>query len=163
MSSSPFLSGKEPESAFNSSSSLVAGTPLFRSIGQDSTHSFTVGIIYFVLFCHLYLYRSPTVGDAIFPLCLLSQRDCRKGVWISRQYGLCCIHFCSPKFSLSPDPSRWGTNLSPEFAEADDDMHNPSDLTDGKAFYPGSHFITVRGLTNLGCLILLAVGIICLL
>ncbi|EIM88603.1 glycoside hydrolase family 16 protein [Stereum hirsutum FP-91666 SS1] len=122
MSSSPFLSGKEPQSAFTSSSSLVAGTPLFRSIGRDSTHSFSSETPY----SH---YASSGSGIA-------------------------------EKFSLSPDPSRWGTNLSPEFAEADDDMHNPSDLTDGKT--SGSSFITMRGLTNLGCLVLLAIGIICL-
>lgn len=112
-------------------------------------------------FCHFYLPCFPTVGDAILPLRLLKQRDRRKGVWLCLRYGLYCIHFCSSKFSLSPDPSQWGTNLSPEFAEADDDMHNPSDLTGGKA--SSSSFITMRGLTNLGCLVLLAVGIICLL
>lgn len=80
-------------------------------------------------------------------------------VRVSCQCGLWSKHLCSFQFSLSPDPSRWGTNLSPEFAEADDDMHNPSDLSDGKH----SSFVTMRGLTNLGCLIVLALGIICLL
>ncbi|KAI0068616.1 glycoside hydrolase family 16 protein, partial [Artomyces pyxidatus] len=62
-------------------------------------------------------------------------------------------------FSLSPDPGRWGLNVSPDFPEADDDMHNPDDR---KALYRDTHVFTFRGLANVGCILLLCVGIVSL-
>ncbi|KAG1749837.1 glycoside hydrolase family 16 protein [Suillus paluster] len=67
----------------------------------------------------------------------------------------------SDKFSLSPDPSSWGAALSMNQAEPDDFLHNPDPRRDRKNDRGGSIF-TYRGLTNLGCLIFLAVGLVTL-
>ena len=66
------------------------------------------------------------------------------------------------KFSLSPDPSSWGANLSPNYSEPDDYLHNPDPKRDRKNDQGGNIF-TFRGFTNLGCLILLVLGIFALL
>jgi hypothetical protein len=68
----------------------------------------------------------------------------------------------SEKFSLSPDPKAWGSNLSPDFQEPDDYLHNPDPQRDRRNDH-GSHIFTYRGLTNLGCLILICVALISLL
>ncbi|KAG1846850.1 glycoside hydrolase family 16 protein [Suillus subluteus] len=67
----------------------------------------------------------------------------------------------SEKFSLSPDPSSWGATLAMNLEEPDDELHNPDPKRDRKNDRGGSVF-TYRGLTNLGCLILLAVGMVTL-
>lgn len=67
----------------------------------------------------------------------------------------------SEKFSLSPDPIAWGSNLSPDFQEPDDYLHNPDPQRDRRNDR-GSHVFTYRGLTNLGCLILLCGGLVTL-
>lgn len=67
----------------------------------------------------------------------------------------------SDKFSLSPDPSSWGATLAMNLEEPDDELHNPDPRRDRKNDRGGSVF-TYRGLTNLGCLIFLAVGMITL-
>jgi hypothetical protein len=67
----------------------------------------------------------------------------------------------SDKFSLSPDPAVWGSNLSPDFPEPDDYLHNPDPRRDRK-HDTGGHFFTFRGLTNLGCMIVLCVGLLTL-
>ncbi|KAJ7293423.1 glycoside hydrolase family 16 protein [Mycena rebaudengoi] len=63
----------------------------------------------------------------------------------------------SEKFSLSPDPAAWGADLSIDYPEPDDALHNP----DPKRGHKGDIF-TVRGLTNLGCLIILGAGLLTL-
>ncbi|KAA1466606.1 glycoside hydrolase family 16 protein [Dentipellis sp. KUC8613] len=78
----------------------------------------------------------------------------------------------SEKFSLSPDPRHWGSNLSPDFAEADDDIHNPDHVpvVNGRpAKHAGRHLtsdngavFSARGLANVGCLVILCVGIVTL-
>ncbi|KAH9478433.1 Beta-glucan synthesis-associated protein SKN1 [Psilocybe cubensis] len=60
-------------------------------------------------------------------------------------------------FSLSPAPSQWGTPLLMNASEPDDYLHNPDPRRDRKNDSGGSIF-TARGLANLGCLTLLAVG-----
>lgn len=55
----------------------------------------------------------------------------------------------------------WGTDLSLR-AEPDDYLHNPDPRRDRKNDLGGS-FFTYRGLTNLGCLILLGVVFVTLL
>ncbi|KAN0121672.1 beta-glucan synthesis-associated protein [Russula decolorans] len=60
----------------------------------------------------------------------------------------------SDKFSLSPDPASWGSDLSPNHPEADDFLHNPDPKRDRNNDKGGSIF-TSRGLSNLGCLSLL--------
>lgn len=67
----------------------------------------------------------------------------------------------SDKFSLSPDPSSWGATLAMNLEEPDDELHNPDPRRDRKNDRGGSVF-TYRGLTNLGCLIFLAVGMVTL-
>lgn len=66
------------------------------------------------------------------------------------------------KFSLSPDPSAWGGDLSLNHAEADDYLHNPDPKRD-RASDGGGHIFTARGLANLGCLATLAMAVITLL
>jgi len=67
----------------------------------------------------------------------------------------------SGKFSLSPDPQSWGTNLSPDYPEPDDALHNP-DVRGGKIVdYTGSAF-TARGFANVGCLVVLCAGLLAL-
>ncbi|TFY73139.1 hypothetical protein EWM64_g10873, partial [Hericium alpestre] len=61
-------------------------------------------------------------------------------------------------FSLSPDPSSWGANVSPDFKEPDDILHNPDPRRDHKADMGGSVF-TPRGFMNVGCIVLLGLGI----
>ncbi|OBZ79710.1 Beta-glucan synthesis-associated protein KRE6 [Grifola frondosa] len=67
----------------------------------------------------------------------------------------------SDKFSLSPDPSSWGADLSIDHPEQDDDLHNPDPRRDRRNDQGGNIF-TYRGITNLGCLLILAVGLLTL-
>ncbi|KAJ4485953.1 beta-glucan synthesis-associated [Lentinula aciculospora] len=61
----------------------------------------------------------------------------------------------APSMSDKANPMAWGTDLSLR-AEPDDYLHNPDPRRDRKNDLGGS-FFTYRGLTNLGCLILLGV------
>ncbi|TEB38988.1 beta-glucan synthesis-associated protein [Coprinellus micaceus] len=65
------------------------------------------------------------------------------------------------RFSLSPDPTTWGSNLSPDHPEADDYLHNPDPRRDRKNDH-GGHLFTYRGLTNLGCMIVMCTGLLAL-
>ncbi|KAJ7574310.1 beta-glucan synthesis-associated [Mycena floridula] len=67
----------------------------------------------------------------------------------------------SDKYSLSHDVQAWGTNLSPNQPEADDDLHNPDPRRDRK-IDTDKNILTSRGLANLGCLFILAMGLITL-
>jgi beta-glucanase (GH16 family) len=67
----------------------------------------------------------------------------------------------SDKFSLSPDPAVWGADISPNHPEPDDVLHNPDPRRD-KSTDHGGNIFTARGLMNLGCLLILGVGIITL-
>ncbi|KIJ68201.1 glycoside hydrolase family 16 protein [Hydnomerulius pinastri MD-312] len=71
------------------------------------------------------------------------------------------IQSISDKFSLSPDPRSWGADLLPGTPEPDDFLHNPDPRRDRKNDLGGS-VLTYRGLTNLGCLVFLAVGLVAL-
>ncbi|KAK0242016.1 beta-glucan synthesis-associated [Armillaria nabsnona] len=66
----------------------------------------------------------------------------------------------SKKFSLSPDPQQWGSDLSPDLVEPDDDIHTPKERSDEVEI--GGHVISIRGVTNLGCLVMLCAGILAL-
>lgn len=59
---------------------------------------------------------------------------------------------------MSPDPSSWGGNLSPDHREPDDELHNPDPKRDRKNDKGGTVF-TTRGVANLGCLAFLFFGI----
>ncbi|PFH54812.1 glycoside hydrolase family 16 protein [Amanita thiersii Skay4041] len=67
----------------------------------------------------------------------------------------------SDKYSLPPDPAAWGSNLSPSFKEDDDWLHNPDPRRDRKND-AGTTFFTFRGLSNLGCILVLGVGLVAL-
>ncbi|ESK98039.1 glycoside hydrolase family 16 protein [Moniliophthora roreri MCA 2997] len=62
--------------------------------------------------------------------------------------------FVSDKFSLSPDPATWGADLSLNNPEPDDELHTPDPRRDRRTDSGGTLF-TQRGLSNLGCLLLL--------
>lgn len=79
-------------------------------------------------------------------------------VALSRQASI--SNSISEKYSLAPDPQEWGTDLSPNHREADDDLHNPDGRDKGTEY--NFNFFTQRGFTNLGCLILLGVGLVAL-
>jgi beta-glucan synthesis-associated protein KRE6 len=66
------------------------------------------------------------------------------------------------QFSLSPDPASWGSDLSPNHAEPDDYLHNPDPRRDRK-YDQGRNIFTYRGLSNLGCLVILILALIALL
>ncbi|KAJ7169728.1 beta-glucan synthesis-associated [Mycena filopes] len=65
----------------------------------------------------------------------------------------------SDKFSLSPDPAAWGADI--HNPEPDDFLHNPDPKRDRHIDANGNVF-TLRGLSNLGCLFILGVGLITL-
>ncbi|KAJ3534230.1 hypothetical protein NMY22_g7012 [Coprinellus aureogranulatus] len=65
------------------------------------------------------------------------------------------------KYSLSPNPASWGAPLLMSTPEPDDFLHNPDPRRDRKNDSGGSIF-TMRGLTNLGFLLILALGVITL-
>ncbi|EGO05193.1 glycoside hydrolase family 16 protein [Serpula lacrymans var. lacrymans S7.3] len=67
----------------------------------------------------------------------------------------------SDKFSLSPDPSSWGADISPNHPEPDDFLHNPDPRRDHRKDRGGS-ILTYRGFANLGCLIVLSLGLLTL-
>ncbi|TDL28121.1 beta-glucan synthesis-associated protein [Rickenella mellea] len=74
---------------------------------------------------------------------------------------LSIAHSISDKYSLSPDPSSWGSELSPGFIESDDYLHNPDPKRDRRVDKGGT-VLTSRGLANLGCLLVLCVGLVTL-
>ncbi|KAJ7071182.1 beta-glucan synthesis-associated [Mycena amicta] len=65
----------------------------------------------------------------------------------------------SDKFSLSPDPAAWGADIS--HTEPDDFLHNPDPRRDRKNDSDHNIF-TLRGVSNLGCLFVLGVGLVTL-
>ncbi|KAJ2922226.1 hypothetical protein H1R20_g14871, partial [Candolleomyces eurysporus] len=67
----------------------------------------------------------------------------------------------SEKFALSPSPASWGAPLDMSYAEPDDFLHNPDPKRDRMNDRGGTIF-TARGLANVGCLVILALGIITL-
>ncbi|KAF8161089.1 glycoside hydrolase family 16 protein [Crassisporium funariophilum] len=66
----------------------------------------------------------------------------------------------SSKYSLSPDPRHWGSAISPDLAESDDELLIPS--TKPGAFRKAQDSFSLRGVGNLGCLVTLLVGLMIL-
>ncbi|KAF8234028.1 glycoside hydrolase family 16 protein [Tricholoma matsutake] len=66
----------------------------------------------------------------------------------------------SSKYSLPPDPRQWGSDLSLNLVEPDDELHNPRGRMN--AVERDGHPLTARGLTNFGCLVVLCVGLVTL-
>jgi len=67
----------------------------------------------------------------------------------------------SDKFSLPPDPAAWGSAISIGQLEPDDELHNPDPRRDRNNDF-GANIFTYRGLTNLGCIFILGLGLIAL-
>ncbi|KAJ7472267.1 glycoside hydrolase family 16 protein [Mycena galericulata] len=65
------------------------------------------------------------------------------------------------KYSLSPDPALWGSNLSPNLPEPDDALHQP-EMKGGKVIDRKPVSISSRGIANVGCLIVLCLAILAL-
>ncbi|GLB35997.1 putative glycoside hydrolase family 16 protein [Lyophyllum shimeji] len=70
-------------------------------------------------------------------------------------------HITFLQSALSPDPAAWGPEFFLNYPESDDFLHNPDPRRDRKCDIRGD-VLTVRGLTNLGCLIVLGVGLVSL-
>ncbi|KAH7916279.1 glycoside hydrolase family 16 protein [Hygrophoropsis aurantiaca] len=69
----------------------------------------------------------------------------------------------SNKFNLPPDPRQWGSNLFADAPEPDDDLHNPNAKEHSSSWTDKyGQGLTDRGLANLGCLVILCLGIITL-
>jgi beta-glucanase (GH16 family) len=66
----------------------------------------------------------------------------------------------SSKYSLPPDPRQWGSDLSLNLVEPDDELHNPRGRMN--AVERDGHAFSARGLTNFGCLVILCVGLLTL-
>jgi len=65
------------------------------------------------------------------------------------------------QYSLPPDPRTWGSDLSLNLIEPDDELHNPRGRMN--AIERDGHAFTSRGVVNFGCLLILCVGLIALL
>ncbi|KAJ7462316.1 beta-glucan synthesis-associated, partial [Mycena galericulata] len=61
------------------------------------------------------------------------------------------------RYSLGPDPAKWGCSL--EDGEADDELHRPEKIS---GIERGGHPLSLRGATNMGCLFVLLLGILAL-
>ncbi|KAI5831982.1 glycoside hydrolase family 16 protein [Schizophyllum commune Tattone D] len=64
-------------------------------------------------------------------------------------------------FTLSPDPSQWGSRVAMHETEPDDDLHNPDPGRDRHTDLRWG-MITKRGLANIGCLAILLAAIMTL-
>lgn len=67
------------------------------------------------------------------------------------------------RFALAADPAEWGFGaaLTMNEREPDDHLHNPDPKRD-RHYDAGGHIFTGRGIANLGCLLILAGGILML-
>ncbi|CAA7263155.1 unnamed protein product [Cyclocybe aegerita] len=66
----------------------------------------------------------------------------------------------SAKFYFSPDPRDWGSSVSPDFIESDDEFYNLVP-TEKRPWRP-KDTLSPRGLGNAGCVILLIAGLLLL-
>ncbi|KAG6828111.1 hypothetical protein H0H92_009161 [Tricholoma furcatifolium] len=67
------------------------------------------------------------------------------------------------KYSLSPDPRQWGSDLSVNVVEPDDELHNPARGFTATSIERGGSIFSARGIANFGCLFILGVGLLTLL
>ena len=65
------------------------------------------------------------------------------------------------QFSFSPDPRDWGSALSPDLIESDDEHYKP--LNGTKRIDHLQHSVSLRGLRNAGCLTVVIAGFLTLL
>ncbi|KAJ7925309.1 beta-glucan synthesis-associated [Mycena leptocephala] len=64
-----------------------------------------------------------------------------------------------PRYSLGPDPTKWGCSLDLQEVDPDDELHRPEKVT---GIERGGHPLSIRGATNLGCLLIVVAGILAL-
>ncbi len=69
-----------------------------------------------------------------------------------------CVANMVTKFSLHPDPSQWGYDVSPKSVDDDDWLHKPEMTIDATGSIWNS-----RGIPTIGCLVLLTICLIGLL
>ncbi|KAK7441814.1 hypothetical protein VKT23_016476 [Stygiomarasmius scandens] len=67
-------------------------------------------------------------------------------------------HSVAQMFSLGPNPPNWGSNVSPDFPEPDDNIHSVDPKRDMKS--DRGAFFSVRGFANIGCLVVLLVTLL---
>ncbi|OCH92193.1 beta-glucan synthesis-associated [Obba rivulosa] len=65
-------------------------------------------------------------------------------------------------YTLSADPKQWGADLSPDLKEPDDDLHEPDPEDMPQWTKHDGHFLSWRGLVNLGSLLLLCAAVLLL-
>ncbi|KAL1946515.1 hypothetical protein VTO73DRAFT_14619 [Trametes versicolor] len=67
-------------------------------------------------------------------------------------------------YTFSPDPQQWGADLSLDYKEEDDYLHTPEPAPThkGKWIEHDGHVFSWRGVTNLGALMILIIGILTL-
>ncbi|KAG2005780.1 beta-glucan synthesis-associated protein KRE6 [Coprinopsis cinerea AmutBmut pab1-1] len=81
---------------------------------------------------------------------------------LSRPGSISSLHeSIAERYSLAASPRSWGTPLTMHQPEDDDELHNPSSIRDAMGDRGGA-FFSWRGLSNLGCLVLLVAGILAL-
>ncbi|OBZ76649.1 Beta-glucan synthesis-associated protein KRE6 [Grifola frondosa] len=66
------------------------------------------------------------------------------------------------EYYLPADPHSWGSNLSRELKEPDDDIHEPDFVGKGNLVERDGHVFSWRGITNLGSLVVLIVALLTL-
>ncbi|KAG6866344.1 hypothetical protein C0991_005265 [Blastosporella zonata] len=66
-------------------------------------------------------------------------------------------------YSLSPDPRQWGSDLSVNLVEPDDELHNPPRGFNATSIERGGSIFSARGIMNFGCLFILGAGLLALL
>jgi len=64
------------------------------------------------------------------------------------------------KYDLGPDPRTWGADLSLDYVEDDDELHRP--LPSNSRIERDGKYLSARGAVNLGCTLLLTLGLIAL-
>ncbi|KAL6305819.1 beta-glucan synthesis-associated [Sparassis latifolia] len=64
------------------------------------------------------------------------------------------------EYPLSADPEEWGTNLSLNLKETDDDIHEPKYGDNRRLIERDGHMFSWRGLINLGTLVFLCAGLV---
>ncbi|KAJ7218060.1 beta-glucan synthesis-associated [Mycena pura] len=67
------------------------------------------------------------------------------------------------RYSLGPDPAKWGCSLDLQDVDPDDELHQPDAKKPGDSDSRwGGHPLSLRGMSNIGCLFVLVVGLLVL-
>ncbi|EMD40941.1 glycoside hydrolase family 16 protein [Gelatoporia subvermispora B] len=65
-------------------------------------------------------------------------------------------------YALSADPKQWGSDLSPDLKEPDDELHDPDPEDKPQWITHDGHVLSWRGLVNLGSLLVLCAAVLLL-